>query len=384
MPNSPRSSIANQLLLQPASSQPLRIPARVAAEVPTGTNLAGAKPLWDVSPRARLATFSLRAVSPRTEPPTPSRRLSGPTPPSLVPTLVKNYLRNHISKDHVTKTIQRKSLLPYCQSTNSQSSPRTLTPAPTRSGVYIPKPLPDIPVGGQLSLFAKKWGEVCEDSHALEAVRHGVSLSFQDRPPLLPEPVFSVRSDKRHEEILFHVEEMLRVCSSSVSWLLQHMFLVPKKNGEMRTIINLKSLNNAVEKGKFKMETQRAIRRALQQGDWVTSIGLKDANFHIPIKPAFRKFLRFTVGKEVFQFKALPFGLTSAPERHQSPLVPRRLATPSQVLRGMPSTDTGSGPGDDGSQIHCQHAEVRPGTDSEVLLPGRGLRLGGRTGATYS
>ena len=33
---------------------------------------------------------------------------------------------------------------------------------------------------------------------------------------------------------------------------------------------------------------------------------------HNPIKPAFRKFLRFTVREEVFQFKALPFGLTSA------------------------------------------------------------------------
>ena len=184
--------------------------------------------------------------------------------------------------------------------------------------MFIPKPLPDVPVGGRLSLFERKWGEVCEDSHALEAVRHGVSLSFLDRPPLLPEPVFSVRSDKRHAEILFHVEEMLQKDAVERAPLPSHgyysnMFLVPKKNGEMRPIINLKSLNNAVEKGKFKMETQRAIRRALQQGDWVTSIDLKDAYFHIPIKRAFRKFLRFTVGREVFQFKALPFGLTSAP-----------------------------------------------------------------------
>ena len=203
-----KSSITSLLLLQPASSRPPRIRARVAAEVPTGTSLARASPLGDVSPRARLAVASLRAVSPRTEPPTPSRRLSGPTSPSLGPTLVKNYLRNHISKNHVTKTIQRKSLLPIYQSSVSQSSPRTTTPTPLRSSVFIPKPLPDVPVGGRLSLFEKKWGEVCEDSHALEAVRHRVSFSFLDRPPLLPEPVFSVRSDKRHAEILFHVEDM--------------------------------------------------------------------------------------------------------------------------------------------------------------------------------
>ena len=44
-------------------------------------------------------------------------------------------------------------------------------------------------------------------------------------------------------------------------------------------------------------------------------------------------------------------GVNSSPERHQSPLVPQRLATLSQVLRGMPSTDMGNGPGDDGSRV---------------------------------
>ena len=61
------------------------------------------------------------------------------------------------------------------------------------------------------------------------------------------------------------------------------------------------------------METQRAIRKALTQGDWVTSINLKDAYFHIPVRPTARKYLRFTHLQEVYQFKALPFGLTSAP-----------------------------------------------------------------------
>ena len=77
-------------------------------------------------------------------------------------------------------------------------------------------------------------------------------------------------------------------------------------------------------------------------------------------------------------------GVYSPPEGHQSPLVPRRLATPSQVLRGMPSTDTGSGPGYDGSRVHCEPGEVRPGTNSEVLLTGRGLQLGGRITVTGS
>ena len=40
---------------------------------------------------------------------------------------------------------------------------------------------------------------------------------------------------------------------------------------------------------------------------------LKDAYFHIPVHPKFRKNLRIVVGGKVFQFKALPFGLPTVP-----------------------------------------------------------------------
>ena len=90
MPNSPKSSTANQLLLQPASSRPRRIPAKVEVEVPTGTNPAGAKPLGDVSPRARLVIVSLRAVSNRTEPPHPKPSALG---------AYSSIFRSHLSQE---------------------------------------------------------------------------------------------------------------------------------------------------------------------------------------------------------------------------------------------------------------------------------------------
>ncbi|XP_069122369.1 uncharacterized protein [Argopecten irradians] len=46
---------------------------------------------------------------------------------------------------------------------------------------------------------------------------------------------------------------------------------------------------------------------------WATLVDLKDAYFHIPIKKSARKFLRFTCNGKVFQFRAMPFGLTTAP-----------------------------------------------------------------------
>ena len=61
------------------------------------------------------------------------------------------------------------------------------------------------------------------------------------------------------------------------------------------------------------METPETIRTSLQQGEWVTSIDFKDAYFHIPIQEQSRKYLRFHVQGQTYQFKAVPFGLSTAP-----------------------------------------------------------------------
>ena len=44
------------------------------------------------------------------------------------------------------------------------------------------------------------------------------------------------------------------------------------------------------------METPKwmSIRGAIRERDWVCSIDLKDAYFHVPVHQAYRKFLRFS------------------------------------------------------------------------------------------
>ena len=91
------------------------------------------------------------------------------------------------------------------------------------------------------------------------------------------------------------------------------LFLVPKPNNKWRPILDLSKLNLFLKAQKFKMETPETIGTSLQQGEWVTSIDFKDASFHIPIQGQSRKYLRFHVQGQTYQFKALPFGLSTAP-----------------------------------------------------------------------
>ena len=91
------------------------------------------------------------------------------------------------------------------------------------------------------------------------------------------------------------------------------LFTVPKSSGGLRPVLDLSPLNKHLRVIHFRMETPLSIRESIRQGDWATSLDLKDAYFHIPINRNFRKFLRFVWNDRVFQFRALPFGLSLAP-----------------------------------------------------------------------
>jgi hypothetical protein len=71
----------------------------------------------------------------------------------------------------------------------------------------------------------------------------------------------------------------------------------------------------------FRMTTLKEVIAAVQPGDWLISMDLKDAYFHIPIRPSHRKFLRFAFQGKVYQFKVLPFGATAAPRLFTKVLV---------------------------------------------------------------
>ena len=72
-------------------------------------------------------------------------------------------------------------------------------------------------------------------------------------------------------------------------------------------------LEHLLNTGTFKMETPETIRTSLQAGEWVTSIDFKEAYFHIPIHSQSRKYMRFHLQGRSYQFKVLPFGLSTAP-----------------------------------------------------------------------
>ncbi len=62
-------------------------------------------------------------------------------------------------------------------------------------------------------------------------------------------------------------------------------FIVPKKDGGMLPILDLRILNESIMKLNFKMSTLRQIVSQIRSEDWFVTIDLKDAFFHISILP---------------------------------------------------------------------------------------------------
>ncbi len=90
-------------------------------------------------------------------------------------------------------------------------------------------------------------------------------------------------------------------------------FIVPKKSGGLRLILDLRVLNRALHKLPFKMMTQKCISGCVRPLDWFAAIDLKDAYFHVSILPRHRPFLRFAFDGRAYQYKVLPFGLSLSP-----------------------------------------------------------------------
>ena len=175
-------------------------------------------------------------------------------------------------------------------------------------------------VGNRLQNFANRWEILFPNSIVHKWLREGIPLKFLEQPPKLQRtPVhFPVPPDQELERenaaldlLQKGVVEIIR--DESSPGMYHRLFMRPKPDGTMRPIIDLSPLNKLIHNVTFKMETPASIRRALQPGEHTLQLDLKDAYFHIPIKKAYRKYMRFVVNGVVYQYKALPFGLSIAP-----------------------------------------------------------------------
>ena len=187
--------------------------------------------------------------------------------------------------------------------------------------VTLALPVVDYPVGGRLQYFAEQWALIQADQWVIDVVTNGYKLEFTDVPPLTEViRVTPLPKDVHLRELLLN--EVQSLIQKNAVRLIKPpyeigfwatFFLAPKKTGDWRPILNLKPVNAFIRPKRFRMQCLSLLLKGDIKGKWATSLDLKDAYLHIPIHRQDRKWLRFKVNGQAFEFKCLPFGLSTAP-----------------------------------------------------------------------
>ena len=94
---------------------------------------------------------------------------------------------------------------------------------------------------------------------------------------------------------------------------LSHLFLVEKKDGGNRPVINLKNLSKFIPYEHFKMEGLHCLKFFLEQNNLLSKIDLKGAYFSVPLNKNSQKFVRFQWSDNLYEFLCLCIGLRPAP-----------------------------------------------------------------------
>ena len=162
--------------------------------------------------------------------------------------------------------------------------------------------------------MAKK---ITNDPWILQTVE-GYKLELFQEPVQISVPNPIAFSDSEKELIQDEINQMLEKCAicevhQSQCRFLSNLFLVAKKGGGQRPVINLRNLNKYVQYHHFKMEGIHMLKDMINPKDWLAKIDLKDAYFTVPINPSYQQYLCFQWEGHFYQFRCLAFGLASAP-----------------------------------------------------------------------
>ena len=178
-------------------------------------------------------------------------------------------------------------------------------------------------VGGCLASHWRRWQEIGAETWVVTVLRDGYRVPFKDSPPPLARtpvsfPTYRAGSP-RAQALRQEVEAMLAKGALEIArdpgpGFYSRLFLVEKATGGWRPVIDLSHLNDFVQLTPFKMETVASVLLSVREGNFLASLDLKDAYFQILIHGSSRKLLRFMSEGTVYQFKALCFGLSTAPQ----------------------------------------------------------------------
>jgi len=139
------------------------------------------------------------------------------------------------------------------------------------------------------------------------------SINVLDKRPIKQSPRrIPIHLRREVESILDDMKCQGVIEESQSSWLSPAV-MVKKKDGTLRFCVDYRKLNAVTEKDCYPLPRMDDILDHLAGNSWFTTLDLKSGYWQIGIRPEDREKTAFSIGRGLWQFKVMPFGLCNAP-----------------------------------------------------------------------
>ena len=156
--------------------------------------------------------------------------------------------------------------------------------------------------------IVKKKGEKVELAHAEPMkINTGNATARYKRQYSTP---FALKEEMKN--VIRKMKEE-KVIEESVSPWNSPIFLIKKKNGEFRPVIDYRELNQVTEIERFPLPVMDDLFKSMNKAKIFSTIDLLHAYWQIELESESRKKTSFTCSEGKFQFTRVPFGLCNAP-----------------------------------------------------------------------
>ena len=168
-----------------------------------------------------------------------------------------------------------------------------------------------------MSSFTHIWERLTSDASILEMI-FGYCIEFLSDPPSqVSHPGNS--APRNHASLVDkEIKSLLDKgvpCDHEPGEFISPIFTVPKKDGNVRPILNLKNFNMFIKNSHFKMDTIHTILKLVTPICWMVSLDLKDAYYNVKIHSDFQKYLKFTHHGLLYKYTVFPNGLSTCPHK---------------------------------------------------------------------
>ena len=167
-----------------------------------------------------------------------------------------------------------------------------------------------------------KWQELTTDPVILEYVS-GCKIDFESFPIQDSLPHIIKMNSEENSALRSLIESFLREGVIRKTFrengdYINNVFLREKRVSDQseikyRMILNVKSLNKHVKYQHFKMSSLETCLNLLSPNCFMGSLDLKNAYHSVPMDETFRKYFKFEIDGQFYEFCTLPQGFSSSP-----------------------------------------------------------------------